>query len=94
MKTPDFFNVSPKDLPDDVISETFRTIRNYKFRCVRKIVKMKRKRKVEERWYCLKEQNGKNLPVYVREGAKRTGFKDLRSFFAVLAYYKSAFKLD
>jgi len=85
----DFFNFpSVKDLPDDIVSETFHTIYGYKFRCVKEVVKMKRKQKIQEHWFCLKEGLGQSLPEYIREGAKRTGFKDFRKFFAMLGYYK------
>jgi len=86
MDTTEFFE--PIELPDDIVSETFHTIHGYKFRCVKYIIKMKRKHKTEERWFCLKEGSGADLPTYIREGAKRTGFKSFNSFFAMAGYYR------
>lgn len=78
------------DLPDDVISETFPVIYNHKFRKVVMLTKTKSgKQKTDERWFCLKEKDGKDLPVYVREGATRTGFKSFNAFFAMAGYYRS-----
>jgi len=83
----DFFDIPVKDLPDDVLSETFHTIHGYKLRRVARRVKMKTKWKIEERWFCLKEGAGKDLPQYVREGAQRTGFHSANNFFAMASFY-------
>lgn len=74
---------------DDIISDTIHTIYGYKLRCIKRQIKLKTKWKLEERWYCLKEGEGKDLPVYVREGTKRTGFKSYNSFFAMAGFYKT-----
>jgi len=83
---PERRQVSP--LPEDIVSETYHTIHGYRLKCIKRIVKAKRQHKTEERWYCLKECLGADLPAYVREGAHRTGFKSFRSFFALMGYFR------
>jgi len=77
------------EMDDNIISQIHYTIHGYKLECVKKIIKNKKhQEKVQERWFCLKEAAGKDLPEYVRMGAKRTGFKTFNSFFAAMAYYR------
>ena len=87
MNITDYFEIPEKLLPDEVVSDTTHTIHNYKFRCVKSLVKVKNKETYQDRWFCLKEGAGQTLPTYIREGAKRTGFKTYNSFFAMLGFY-------
>jgi len=62
----------------------------YRLRKITSVVHTKRKYKTEERWFCLPEGNGADLPPYVREGAHRKGYKTFNAFFAQMGYYRSA----
>lgn len=73
-----------KEEDDSIIADTRHTIYGYKFRCIKKQINYK----VEERWYCLKEGEGQDLPRYIRENAHGTGYKSLNTFFSSLGFYK------
>ena len=79
--------VTPRDLPEDIVADVRVVIYGYHFRKIAKILRLKRKTKLEERWFCLPIGPGADLPEYVRFGAHRTGFKSFNNFFAMAAFY-------
>lgn len=91
---PDFFDIPTTDLPEGVVSDTTLTFSGYKIRKIVRVIKMKRKVKTEERFFCLKEGLGKRLPENVREHASRKGYKTLSSLFSVIKYYQVSLGLE
>jgi len=82
-----FFEMPVTDLPEDVVADTTHLIHGYKLRRVARRVKMKRKWKVEERWFVLPEGLGAELAEFVRMSASRTGYKTLNALFSSVTYH-------
>jgi hypothetical protein len=79
-----------EEVNDNILSETRHHIRGYDF--IKRTFQVKKKRswKLEERWFALKTGKGVRIPEYVREGARRCGYKSFKGFFSQLAYYQES----
>jgi len=79
-------NIENKEL----VAELNKTIFGYNFKVFRySYLKGKRKKPtIEERWFCLKELQGKDLPEYIRNNSKGTGYKTFNAFFSCTAFYR------
>lgn len=81
-------NTLTQEAEPELISNTIHNFYGYRLRRITTRIHLKRKYKLVEKWFCLKEGEGQDLPDYIRLGAHRTGYKSYNSLFAAVAYYR------